>query len=209
MLTIDLQRSENVDYKEDYDKKSEDGDDGEETTTPLGADAAAGAGGGGVTQLSGNAATMMMMQQLMMNQSKEKSGSSSDKASAFSSLFKSLDELSLSGLLNVLDGMLELSGAIVVMTTNHPEHLDVSQVFESLFSLSLIWMKDFLNVSTLTLIRSHSAPVACTHSPRSRDDATLLWPHGPCRIDGAAHGAIPGRHAACRRHDGVASPLAH
>lgn len=34
------------------------------------------------------------------------------------------DELNLSGLLNALDGLLELTGAIVVLTTNHPENLD-------------------------------------------------------------------------------------
>eukprot|EP01104_Vermistella_antarctica_P011833 TRINITY_DN3343_c0_g2_i1.p1 TRINITY_DN3343_c0_g2~~TRINITY_DN3343_c0_g2_i1.p1 ORF type:complete len:612 (-),score=138.35 TRINITY_DN3343_c0_g2_i1:33-1868(-) len=34
------------------------------------------------------------------------------------------DSLNLSTLLNILDGTLELSGPIVVMTTNHPEHLD-------------------------------------------------------------------------------------
>lgn len=35
-----------------------------------------------------------------------------------------LDKLNLAGLLNVLDGILETPGRIVVMTTNHPEHLD-------------------------------------------------------------------------------------
>jgi chaperone BCS1 len=34
------------------------------------------------------------------------------------------DELNLSGILNVLDGLLELNGAIIVITSNHPETLD-------------------------------------------------------------------------------------
>jgi chaperone BCS1 len=34
------------------------------------------------------------------------------------------DALSLSGLLNVLDGVVDTPGRIVVMTTNHPEMLD-------------------------------------------------------------------------------------
>ena len=34
------------------------------------------------------------------------------------------DELDLSGLLNVLDGVVDCPGRIVVMTTNHPEKLD-------------------------------------------------------------------------------------
>lgn len=34
------------------------------------------------------------------------------------------DPLNLSGLLNVFDGILELTGSIVILTTNHPEKLD-------------------------------------------------------------------------------------
>jgi hypothetical protein len=34
------------------------------------------------------------------------------------------DELNLSGLLNVLDGLMELTGSIVILTTNYPERLD-------------------------------------------------------------------------------------
>jgi hypothetical protein len=34
------------------------------------------------------------------------------------------DKLNLSGLLNMLDGLLELNGVILVLTTNHPENLD-------------------------------------------------------------------------------------
>jgi hypothetical protein len=41
-----------------------------------------------------------------------------------SSRFKREDELNLSGLLNVLDGVVDTPGRIVVMTTNHPELLD-------------------------------------------------------------------------------------
>ncbi|KAL3657821.1 hypothetical protein V7S43_017201 [Phytophthora oleae] len=38
------------------------------------------------------------------------------------------DKLSLSGLLNVLDGVIDCPGRIVVMTTNHPEKLDAALV---------------------------------------------------------------------------------
>lgn len=50
----------------------------------------------------------------------------SNKGSKRSSKKKNdvLDKLNLAGLLNVLDGILETPGRIVVMTTNHPEHLD-------------------------------------------------------------------------------------
>jgi hypothetical protein len=40
------------------------------------------------------------------------------------SLWKDPDQLSLSGLLNVLDGVVDTPGRIVIMTTNHPEMLD-------------------------------------------------------------------------------------
>jgi SpoVK/Ycf46/Vps4 family AAA+-type ATPase len=48
------------------------------------------------------------------------------KSSGFGpSLFKpNPDALSLSGLLNVLDGVVDTPGRIVIMTTNHPEMLD-------------------------------------------------------------------------------------
>merc|ERR1719203_1388983 len=34
------------------------------------------------------------------------------------------DKLNLSGLLNVLDGVVDTPERILIMTTNHPEHLD-------------------------------------------------------------------------------------
>jgi chaperone BCS1 len=38
------------------------------------------------------------------------------------------DHLNLSGLLNVLDGVIDCPGRIVIMTTNHPEKLDPALV---------------------------------------------------------------------------------
>jgi ATP-dependent 26S proteasome regulatory subunit len=35
-----------------------------------------------------------------------------------------VDKLNLSGLLNVLDGVVDTPGRIVIMTSNHPELLD-------------------------------------------------------------------------------------
>ena len=56
-------------------------------------------------------------------------GKSSDKglygiSSGLSSWRAKKDELNLSGLLNVLDGVVDTPGRILVMTTNHPEMLD-------------------------------------------------------------------------------------
>jgi SpoVK/Ycf46/Vps4 family AAA+-type ATPase len=51
--------------------------------------------------------------------------SKTSKLSAIGPLLKrNPDQLSLSGLLNVLDGVVDTPGRIVIMTTNHPEMLD-------------------------------------------------------------------------------------
>merc|ERR1712146_754646 len=39
-------------------------------------------------------------------------------------VIETIDKLNLSGLLNVLDGVVDSPGRILVMTTNHPEKLD-------------------------------------------------------------------------------------
>jgi hypothetical protein len=54
------------------------------------------------------------------------SGSKSKKGLGFGSSFlrPNPDQLSLSGLLNVLDGVVDTPGRILIMTTNHPEMLD-------------------------------------------------------------------------------------
>jgi chaperone BCS1 len=52
-----------------------------------------------------------------------KPGTKTD-AAVGSSLFKKKDQLNLSGLLNVLDGVIDSPGRIVIMTSNHPDQLD-------------------------------------------------------------------------------------
>mmetsp|Transcript_12067 Transcript_12067/g.19403 ORF Transcript_12067/g.19403 Transcript_12067/m.19403 type:complete len:774 (-) Transcript_12067:940-3261(-) len=56
------------------------------------------------------------------SQSNEKKGKSSIICAPF--LKPRSDQLSLSGLLNVLDGVVDTPGRIVILTTNHPEMLD-------------------------------------------------------------------------------------
>lgn len=48
--------------------------------------------------------------------------------SPYRGFLKKEDELNLSGILNVLDGVVDTPARIVVMTTNHPEHLDPALV---------------------------------------------------------------------------------
>lgn len=52
-------------------------------------------------------------------------------------LFQETDKLNLSGLLNVLDGVVDTPGRIVVMTTYHPEWLDPALVRPGRFSMRL------------------------------------------------------------------------
>mmetsp|Transcript_49673 Transcript_49673/g.75593 ORF Transcript_49673/g.75593 Transcript_49673/m.75593 type:complete len:743 (+) Transcript_49673:73-2301(+) len=59
------------------------------------------------------------------SQKSEGGDSKMKKSGGFgASLWKDPDQLSLSGLLNVLDGVVDTPGRIVIMTTNHPEMLD-------------------------------------------------------------------------------------
>lgn len=51
-----------------------------------------------------------------------------DKLSGFMKLIEKTDKLDLSGLLNVLDGVVDTPGRIVVMITDHPEWLDPALV---------------------------------------------------------------------------------
>ena len=73
---------------------------------------------------------MMMAQMMSLSTSGGSSGSSgSNGLSSPSSMYGSTyalkrDKLNLSGLLNVLDGVVDTPERIVVMTTNHPEILD-------------------------------------------------------------------------------------
>ena len=78
---------------------------------------------------SGMDMQMMMAQMMSMNSSAGASGGTSAGGGASSMTYGSgyalkRDKLNLSGLLNVLDGVVDTPERIVVMTTNHPEILD-------------------------------------------------------------------------------------
>jgi chaperone BCS1 len=53
---------------------------------------------------------------------------SSSKERLMRMLLDTSDELNLSGLLNVLDGVVDTPGRILIMTTNHPEKLDPASI---------------------------------------------------------------------------------
>lgn len=62
--------------------------------------------------------------------------------------------LTLSGILNVLDGLLELNGAVIVMTTNYPEKLDSALIRPGRITMN-IEMKRMLASDSEKLIRHH------------------------------------------------------
>ena len=58
------------------------------------------------------------------------------------------DALNLAGLLNVLDGVVDTPGRIVVMTSNHPEKLDPALVGRRFCSRRLLFLASvFLKIA--------------------------------------------------------------
>ncbi|KAF4676107.1 hypothetical protein FOL47_006715 [Perkinsus chesapeaki] len=68
--------------------------------------------------------TGVMAANKMAGEKAQSRGVSDGKDTSKISLFDEPDKLSLSGLLNALDGIVDSPGRILVMTTNHPERLD-------------------------------------------------------------------------------------
>jgi SpoVK/Ycf46/Vps4 family AAA+-type ATPase len=48
-----------------------------------------------------------------------------------------MNKVTLSGILNVLDGILEINGSIVIMTTNHPKKLDPALIQSGRVSMNI------------------------------------------------------------------------
>ena len=74
-------------------------------------------------QLLASLSHMLRSQAVTPQSGGSNDGTASSPPSAFS-LYSDDDQLSLSGLLNVLDGVVDSPGRIVIMTTNHPDLLD-------------------------------------------------------------------------------------
>lgn len=92
-----------------------------------------------------------------------------------SSFFKpNPDQLSLSGLLNVLDGVVDTPGRILIMTTNHPEMLDPALIrpgrVDKKIMLGFMDPSDVVNMLELyfqTKLSDHQ--ISCIHSAISTD----------------------------------------
>ncbi|CAM9180173.1 unnamed protein product [Ectocarpus sp. 4 AP-2014] len=71
-------------------------------------------------------AMMLALAKSLGDESKKKSKSKKSKSE--SKFASKSDKLDLAGLLNVLDGVVDTPGRIVIMTTNHPETLDAALI---------------------------------------------------------------------------------
>jgi chaperone BCS1 len=75
------------------------------------------------------------------------------------SFFKDDDELNLAGLLNVLDGVVDTPGRIVIMTTNHPEKLDPALIRPGRVNKK-VYLGRIKVAQALAMMRHYFGPVA-------------------------------------------------
>eukprot|EP00198_Chlamydomonas_reinhardtii_P011333 XP_001700670.1 ubiquinol:cytochrome c oxidoreductase biogenesis factor [Chlamydomonas reinhardtii] len=89
-------------------------------------------------------------------------------------LFKGDDELNLAGLLNVLDGVVDTPGRIIVMTTNHPEKLDPALIRPGRINKK-VYMGRLRVCEALSMVRHYFGPVSAADEAALRavfeDDA--------------------------------------
>lgn len=86
--------------------------------------------------------------------------------SAFSVWNRREDDLNLSGLLNVLDGVVDSPGRIVVMTTNHVEHLDPALIRPGRIDKKLLL--GYMAASDVTSMLEHYFELTLTGELRQR-----------------------------------------
>ncbi|KAJ0391119.1 hypothetical protein P43SY_012099 [Pythium insidiosum] len=77
----------------------------------------------------------------------------------------SSDKLNLSGLLNVLDGVIDCPGRIVIMTTNHPEKLDPALIRPGRVNKKLLL--SYMPPSQIVLMLEHYFATTLTSGQRS------------------------------------------
>lgn len=76
-------------------------------------------------------------------------------------LFRMEDELNLAGLLNVLDGVVDTPGRIVIMTTNHPEKLDPALIRPGRINKK-IYMGRLRLSEALSMLRHYFGPLSAS-----------------------------------------------
>lgn len=103
------------------------------------------------------------------------------------------DKLNLSGLLNVLDGVIDCPGRIVIMTTNHPEKLDPALIRPGRVNKKLLL--GFMNCTQVQNMIEYYFATACTSAQRDAIHSAL---------DGGATAITPAAvEALCSAHDEV------
>lgn len=98
----------------------------------------------------------------------DKSDTGSDSGMGPMSFFKSIipDKLDLSGILNVLDGVVDCPGRLLIMTTNHPEKLDPALIRPGRIDIKL--ELGFMNAeSALDMINHYYQGAEITPSQRA------------------------------------------
>ncbi|GET88562.1 mitochondrial chaperone, putative [Leishmania tarentolae] len=96
------------------------------------------------------------------------------------------DDLDLSGLLNVLDGVVDTPGRMVVMITEHPEWLDPALIRPGRFSVRL--RLDYMEMEALVqMLGAYYGDVV--HSQRASGSDT-----GCCVVDADVGGAVEAAH---------------
>merc|ERR1719382_363026 len=80
--------------------------------------------------------------------------------------FEGEDDLNLAGLLNVLDGVVDSPGRIVVMTTNHPDKLDPALIRPGRINKRI--HLGYVKASALCAMAEHYMLVKLTQEDRRR-----------------------------------------
>merc|ERR1719382_1583367 len=80
--------------------------------------------------------------------------------------FEGEDDLNLAGLLNVLDGVVDSPGRIVVMTTNHPDRLDPALIRPGRINKRI--HLGFVKASSVCLMAEHYMRAGLTDEQRRR-----------------------------------------
>merc|ERR1711941_184416 len=81
------------------------------------------------------------------------------------------DDLNLAGLLNVLDGVVDSPGRILVMTTNHPEKLDPALIRPGRINQRL--HMGYMKADQLQLMAEHYLQTTMTSAERKKLDEML------------------------------------
>ncbi|EGZ26608.1 hypothetical protein PHYSODRAFT_474234 [Phytophthora sojae] len=106
------------------------------------------------------------------------------------------DKLNLSGLLNVLDGVIDCPGRIIIMTTNHPEKLDPALIRPGRVNKKL--MLGYMNSDQVQNMVGYYFATACTQVQREKLQRVM---------DSAVSVTPAAVEALCSEHDDIDAVL--